>query len=362
MSGPLVNGFQGSVNNQPAPGQAGDFYGVNPRCVALAGPGQFVAPATGLIVGNFCWANPDTGEVSQSYVAGYQVAMIRRDQQAIIIDFLAPATYLMNPGFPITLFSQGDFWAKFAGGAQPGQKVFANPSTGAPIAGAASGNVAEFTGDAGFVGTGAIGGTFTIAITANVATITLSAAGSFINAGDLVTSANIAGLAIGAQLTGAAGGNGTYTFVHADVAAEAGVSTSTALNITAVTRGSLEVGNTVGGRTITAILTGTGGVGRYTLSGAAQNSANGARTANTTILNVSAVAVGPVLVGEDFSGVDSGAIVSQIDGTPGGVGRYRIAVADSFASGALVQSSVATPWFVNSVAAAGELAKISTWG
>jgi len=361
MTGPLVNGFQGSVNNQPAPGQAGDFYGVNPRCIALAGPGKYVAPVGGLIVGNFCWANPDTGEVSQSYEPGFQIAMLRRDQQAIIIDFLAPATYLMNAGFPLTLFVQGDFWGKFAGGATPGQKVFANPSDGSLIAADGVGNTAEFTGDAGFVGTGAIGSGFNIAITANVATITGIGAGQFLSAGDIVTSANIAGLAIGAQLTGPAGGNGTYTFVHADVAVEAATATSTVLNISAVTRGSLEVGNVVGGRTITAILAGTGGVGRYTLSGAAQNSASGARTANTTILNVSAVAVGPVVVGQAFSGADTGEIVSQIDGTPGGVGRYRIAVADSFASGALVQLSIATPWFVNSLAAAGELAKISTW-
>src|SRR4051812_37924461 len=126
MSGPIQNGFQGQVNNQPAPGEGGDFYGVNPRVIELAGPGQYVAPAGGLIVGNFCWADPDTGAVSQSYVPGNALAFLHRENNALITDFLGIATLVVPAGFPITLFSQGDFWAKFKNSGVPGDTVYAD--------------------------------------------------------------------------------------------------------------------------------------------------------------------------------------------------------------------------------------------
>lgn len=365
-------GFQTSVKNQPAPAVAGDFCSANPRAVVLAGPGQFQAPAGGVTVGNFVWANPDTGDVSASYVAGYEIGFLHRENQALIVTFLGDSTMVVNEGIPITLFSQGEFWARFAAGATPGQLVYANASDGAPIAGGASAPGTDaFTGSIGFNGTGAVGSTFTIAIATNVATITGIGAGQYLTAGDIVTSANIAGVAIGAQLTGTPGSNGTYTFVHADVAAEAGAAASTVLNVTAVTRGALEIGSIVTGgglaanSTVTAILAGTGGVGRYTLSGAAQSSASGSKGAITDVLDVTAVSSGVLAPGDVIAGagVTAGTqIVAQLTGTPGGIGTYTVSISQSVASVAMTVGAIATPYKVNSLAAAGELAKISTWG
>lgn len=126
-----MGGFQTTVHNQPAPGEAGDFYGANPRASILGAPGQFVAPASGIVVGNICWADITTGTVTQGYTATYQMAMLHRENNALITAFLGEAVYVVNPGLPLALFVQGDFWGKFAGGAAPGDKVYAHPTTGA---------------------------------------------------------------------------------------------------------------------------------------------------------------------------------------------------------------------------------------
>ncbi len=296
------------------------------------------------------------------------MGFLRRDNQAIIVQFLGEATMMVLQGLPITLFSQGDFWAKFAAGASPGQLVFADPGTGQPIAAATAPTIFSGTADAGFAGTASVGAAFTIVIATNVATI--SAVTGYVSAGDVVTSANIAGVAIGAQLTGTPGAAGTYTFVHANVASEAATSTSNTLNVTAVTRGNLEVGSVIAGGgltgtpTVTSFTAGTGGVGRYVFSGAQQASASGAKTAQTTLLNVTAVTLGDLNVGDVVGGATSGSpqVASQVSGTPGGIGTYRLTSLQGFAPGVITVGAVATPWKVNSLAAAGELAKISTWG
>lgn len=195
----MGTGFQNVVNNQPAPAESGDFYGVNPRAVVLAGPSQFVAPEGGLLVGAFCWADTDDGSVSQSYVAGNQIGFLKRDgiTNTIIVDFLAYFAYKVLSGFGVTLFSQGDFWGLFPFGAAPGASVYADPATGGLSAAA---NTSTFTGA---VATG------TLTVTA--------AAGYPLAVGDVIVGAGVtAGNAISAQLSGTPGGNGTYSLVTAD--------------------------------------------------------------------------------------------------------------------------------------------------
>lgn len=299
MTQQTMTGFQTLVNRQPAPGQAGDFYGANARAVVLAGPGALQAPAGGLIVGNFAWADLTTGLVSQGYNPNGQIGLLHRDEQAIIVTYLGISTYVMNAGFPITLFSQVDQWALFAAGATPGQNVYADPRTGAPVAGATTPNVASVTGS--------VGASFTGVVTANV--LTASAVTGYLSAGDIVNGAGVVNVVLGAQLTGTPGGAGTYTFVHADVASEALTSTSTVLDVTAVGSGVLGVGDKLTGPTGSPQITG------------------------------------------------------QISGTAGGVGLYQLSGAPiSFASGTITVAAIATPWKVKSKAGAGEVAKISTWG
>lgn len=369
MSGPIQNGFQGLVNNQPGVGESGDFYGTNPRAVVLAGPGAFVSPAGQLTVGNFAWADTDTGVVSQSEVAGFQLAFVgRAPNQAVITAFLAPSTYLINAGFPVTLHSQGDFWTTFAGGATPGQQVYADPTTGAAIAGAPGGiNAATGTGSVGAALTAAMGASFTGVVASNV--LTVSALTGFLTPGDIISSASITAGVLGAQLTGSTGGTGTYTLTHANVASEAMTTASTTL-VASVVTGYVTVGDTVTGAglttgTITAQLTGSaGGVGHYTLSGSAQHVASEAMVDSSNVLDLTAVATGVFGPGDVLTGPSgSPSIVAQTAGTPGGVGFYTISGAPiHFAPGSITVGGVATQFFVNSVAAAGELAKISSWG
>jgi hypothetical protein len=47
--------FQTQVNQQPAPGIAGDFATTNPRASVVAGPGGLVAASGGAICGRFGW-------------------------------------------------------------------------------------------------------------------------------------------------------------------------------------------------------------------------------------------------------------------------------------------------------------------
>lgn len=300
MSGPLQTGFQGLVNNQPAPAVAGDFAGANPRASILGGPGRFVSPVGGLTVGNIAWANQATGEVTQAYVAGAEPGFLRRDNQAIIVNFLAPAVFMVQQGFPITLYNQGDFWGLFAGGATPGQKVYADAGTGALIAGGANPPTVEsFTASAGATLTG----------TTAAAVLTATAVTGFISVGDVITD-GVTPATVVNQLTGPAGGAGTYTM--------------------------------------------SGSPGWVAAS----------LTATSTVLDVTAVTTGPILVGDPISGsgVTAAVITGQLSGTPGGIGFYSISVAQQFASTAVGAAAIATNWKVNSVAANGELAMISTWG
>lgn len=82
-------------------------------------------------MGNICWADVTTGLVTQGYTAGYQMAMLHRQNNAVITAFLGESVYVVNAGLPLDLFTQGDFWGLFAAGANPGDLVYANPTTGA---------------------------------------------------------------------------------------------------------------------------------------------------------------------------------------------------------------------------------------
>lgn len=297
----MTTGFQTQINSQPAPAEAGDFAGINPRASLLnGGAGQYVAPSTGLVVGRFAWANPDTSAVSQTFVSGYQLGFLHRENNAVITAFLGEAVYLVNQGLPAALFDQGDFWALFDAGATPGQRVWADPSTGKPIAGGATAPALD-----GF--TAVLGSSGSIAITTNVATI--SAVVGWIDAGSTVTSASLGTAVLGTRLTGSAGGAGTFTLVHGDFTIEAYTATNDHMTVSAVSSGVLSPGDEVGS---------------------------------------------PATAGTQ--------IVSQVSGSAGGIGVYTISIAQYHASTTFSDVAVATPWFVDSVAANGEIAKISTWG
>lgn len=361
-------GFQTEINNQPAPAEAGDFFGVNPRASMLGGPEQWSAPEGGAVVGRFLWADPNAGDVTQYFRAGCQIGFLHRENNAVITEFLAEASFVVYEGLPITLFDQGDFWGLFAAGATPGQRVWANPGDGSLIAGGSSAPALDsYTASAGFGGTSQQGAAFSIAITSNVATVS-ALTGGYVDEGTVVTSANITGVALGARLTGSAGGIGTFTMTHANVTIETATGANEVLTVTAVTQGALKVGavvdSTGADATVVALMSGTGGTGTYEVSTSARV-ASGAVTAPTDVMDVTAVTTGPLLPGDGVSNPPADAatvIAAQLTGAAGGIGTYQLNQANYFTSQAITNTAVATPWIVNSVAANGEIAVISTWG
>lgn len=273
MSSP--NGFQNVVNAKAAPAVAGDFASLNPRASVLATEGNLVAPLGGLLVGNFAFVNPADQTVHQNYVSGYQIGFLGRNQQGLITAFLGMATQIVRQGFMVTLFDEGEFWAYFGNGATAGQEVFADETTGALASGTGTTSV---TAIAGFTGTA------TVVATSPVLTIVAASTG-VLSVGDIVSLTGVtAGATILNQLTGAAGGIGTYTMsinaTTTEASAEAITATSTVLNVTAISAGELSVGDVISGSgvtagtSITAFITGTGGVGTYRMSGAAQSFAS----------------------------------------------------------------------------------------
>lgn len=90
-----------------------------------------------------------------------------------------------------------------------------------------------------------------------------------------------------------------------------------------------------------------------------------ASLASTGILTVTAVGSGAISVGDVISGtgVPEGVIVTALLSGTGGVGTYQTTGASVVTSrNMFAHASVETSFFVDSPADAGELAKISTWG
>ena len=156
---------------------------------------------------------------------------------------------------------------------------------------------------------------------------------------------------IGAQVTGSIAGN--------------------TLTTTAVAYGSIEVGSVIPAQasgitaaTVTAILTGTGGVGTYTISGPAQTISSQTINVNGTNMNVSAVASGNLGQGDAVTGAQSGTIITDL-GTyvPGGTsGVVRVSPAQHLASTSLTSpAAIETKWYAGSTCSAGELFKLTSW-
>jgi hypothetical protein len=301
--------FPTKVNLRQAPAVAGDFASQNPRASVLAGQGALVAPASGLIVGNFAFvaksANGDA--VSQSYASGDEIGFLGREQQALITLYLAGDTLMVPQGFMVTLYSEGDFYAYFGDGATPGSTVYADESTGAPTTAAST----SVTGEIGFTGTASLA---TVSGQAQMTLATITS--GVVSIGDIVEGTGTASNVVQSLFSGTA--------------------------------------NTVG-----AV---------YNLSGAVTTEAAESITTESTVLNVTAVASGSLSVGDPVtgSGITAGTTVGSFGTGTGGIGTYGLIIPGGTpvhtASETITGSTnVATNWKVASFANPGELAKISTW-
>jgi hypothetical protein len=287
--------FQTQVGVQPAVAVAGDFASSNPRNSVLAGQGGLVAGPNGVTVGRFAWAVApldDVGAPTSVSNTGFGpvTGFVHREQQALITTYLAESSMLVPQGFPITLFSTGDFWVKNDGTTTAlfGQKCYANyadgratfAATGSPIGGAlGTGTIASTTA------------TFNASISGNVLTVTAMATGTLV-IGAIISGGTgvITNTAIVSQLTGSVGGTGTYlvNFGEQTVASALLTGTWGLLNVTAATTSTFAVGDLLTGSgvaaatNIVALGTGTGGTGTYIVQ-PAQNMSSSPIGANVNV-------------------------------------------------------------------------------
>lgn len=202
------NGIQTFVNRELPPGSPGDWAGANIRASVPVGPWSLVAPPSGTVIGAIGWANPVTGFCSNYFQPNSFPGFIHREQQAqglqtsggsILANVVAPT---ILSGNPVTALSQGDFWGLFQGGCSVGNSVYANPTTGALIAGASGAGVSGAITSASLSSAGVL----------TVATIT----GTPLALGQIITGVGVPPGSYIASLGTGAGGAGTYNLANLD--------------------------------------------------------------------------------------------------------------------------------------------------
>jgi hypothetical protein len=200
-----------------------------------------------------------------------------------------------------------------------------------------------------------------------------SAAGASVTAGSFVvgteysiasfgtTNFNSIGAPFSAVVTGSVN--------TASVGVVTGSISGTTLTVSAVTSGTLAVGNNISGTgitagtTITSLGTGTGGTGTYIVS-ASQTVASTTVTArSSTTLTVSSVTSGALAVGQLISGagVTSGTTITAILTGSGGVGTYTISASQTVASTTVSAMQIGTPFTATDVGAGTGTATINVW-
>lgn len=197
-----MQNFQTQVNIQPGVAAVGDFADSNIRATVIAPPPGFVA--SGIvppIVGNFAWGD-QSGNLCSSQYRGSpttKIGFVHRENQTIIVQFLGESVLALQPGLICTIYDQGSFWAEFADGADVGQKVFANYLDGSVYAAATGTSTQDFSATASTIGTTGILDTTGGAVTGTV------------KVGDVLAGTNVgSNVVVTAQLSGTAGGAGTY--------------------------------------------------------------------------------------------------------------------------------------------------------
>lgn len=213
---------------------------------------------------------------------------------------------------------------------------------------AAAPSAASVTASIGGQVTASAGATFTG--TGSGTNLTTSSVTGVIHVGAAIAGTGVpAGTYIVSQTSGPAGGAGVYVTNNVTTSAAAALTaTSNTLDVTAVVGGTLQPGAAISGTGVTAgstvlaqISGAPGGIGLYTLS-VPQQFASATVTALSTVLNVTAVISGAIVIGSLLTGtgVTAGTIVTaQITGS-GGIGTYRVSVGSTTISETITSSAV----------------------
>lgn len=372
-------GFPRQVNVQPAVAVEGDRASANPNLYSvIAGVGAFITGAAGVTIGAFAWADP-TFTFLNSFGAGPVTGFISRE--GLRADIVTP-----GPGYPdasmtilggsyISAFNSGDFYVRNNGSTASaiGQKAYAynssglvsfaatgTPPTGASVTGSIASNVVTASG-ASNSATGSIAGT----------TLTVSAVGSgtVLGSGQTLSGTGVdPSTSIVQQLTGTLGGVGTYQVSISQTVASTAITVSGGgLTVSAVTSGTLAVGQTlsgtgiVAGTVITGLGTGTGGTGTYAIS-QPSTASSATVTASGGTLTVSAVGSGALGLNDALSGsgVTAGTTITGFLTGTGGTGTYLVSIGQTASSTTItVANGVETKWYAMSVGQPGELVAIS---
>ena len=196
--------------------------------------------------------------------------------------------------------------------------------------------------------TASIGGTVTAEVGAEFTgsgagtVLSASAVTGLINPGDIVSGSGVpAGTRILNQINGTPQGAGDYTTSLATTVSGACTSTSTIMDVTVILTGTLQPGDAIsgsgvtGGTTVVSQITGTAGsTGTYRIS-VGQNVLSTTVTSLSTTMNVTVAASVPLVNTLLLTGssVASGSrVVSQISGTTGGIGNYVVSLASTTVS------------------------------
>ena len=229
----------------------------------------------------------------------------------------------------------------------------------------------------GFVRPGIVAGSLTGTVsnlTVNVTALTGTlAAGQMLSATGLSPGLQV--IALGTST----GGTGTAFATYQDAVVMTAAIATTVLTVSAVASGTLAIGQTVdgagvtAGTYITALGTGTGGTGTYTLSASqtvtsttlyAGQSSNAVVTGSiaTTVLTVTALTSGRLRVGQTISGtsVTGGTTITALVTGKGGTGTYTVSasqtvtsttITGTFASGTITANQASATIFDNGATA-----------
>lgn len=201
-------------------------------------------------------------------------------------------------------------------------------------------------------------------------TLTVTAIGTGALApGQTISGASVVnGTTIISQLGGTAGSTGTYQVsISQTVSSTTITSTGGTLTVSAVTTGTLAVGQTLSGSGVTAgtkitnLLTGAGGTGKYAVD-IAQTASSTTITASGGTLTVSAVGSGVLAVGDIIAGtgVTVGNRITGLITGSGGTGTYFVSVGDSASSTNITVSGAGSVVTYDSVSGAFVIASGTT--
>lgn len=154
--------FQTQVNFQQGYAVQGDFATTNPLVSYAANESGFISGAQGILIGTFVWQEPN-GVIVNNFGTGKPIGFVARENQAVISQFLEEGTLKIPAGRNITVFRQGDFFAKNVFNASiTGQKIFANLTDG---------SIASF--DSGTIASGYVETDFSVYLNADINELTI---------------------------------------------------------------------------------------------------------------------------------------------------------------------------------------------